>query len=117
MDCNDTSAALFFGAFPDPHPARGAMRSEAGAPGAPDLPRSGKSKLPSQRTLLGWLFAGRLVLAVGVLLGAGLVWTQRPQESRFVSVAVLVALVFTAYGGWVVYVRQRQPGNSFLLSQ
>ena len=93
------------------------MRSESGTPGAPDLPRSGKSKLPDQRTLLGWLFAGRMVLAVGVLLGAGLVWTQRPQESRFVSVAVLIALVFTAYGGWVVYVRQRQPGNSFLLSQ
>jgi two-component system sensor histidine kinase PilS (NtrC family) len=93
------------------------MRSEAGTPGAPELPRSRKSKLPDQRTLLTWLFAGRLVLAVGVLLGAGLVWTERPQESRFVSVAVLVALVFTAYGGWQVFVRQRQPGNGFLLIQ
>ncbi len=93
------------------------MRSEAGTSGAPELQRRGKSRLPDQRTLLIWLFAGRLVLAVGVLLGAGLVWTERPQESRFVSVAVLVALLFTAYGGWVVFVRQRQPGNAFLLFQ
>jgi two-component system sensor histidine kinase PilS (NtrC family) len=93
------------------------MRSEAGAPGAPELPRSGKSKLPDQRTLLTWLFAGRLVLAVGILLAAGMVSAERPYTSRLVSVAVLVALAFTAYGGWVVFARRRQPGNSFLLIQ
>ncbi len=93
------------------------MRSEAGAPGPPELPRSGKSKLPDQRTLLTWLFAGRLVLAVGVLLAAGLVSADRPYTSRLVSAAVLVALAFTVYGGWVVFVRRRQPGNGFLLIQ
>jgi two-component system sensor histidine kinase PilS (NtrC family) len=57
------------------------------------------------------------VLAIGVLLGAGLVWTERPQESFLVSVAVVIALTFTAYGAWVVFIRHRRPSNAFLLIQ
>ncbi|MBA2458600.1 MAG: PAS domain S-box protein [Gemmatimonadales bacterium] len=98
------------------------MRSEAAtaleaAPPATEQPRTGKRSLPDQRTLLSWLFVGRLVLAVGILLGAGLVWTERPQESFLVSIAVLIALTFTAYGAWTVYVRQGRPGNTFLMVQ
>src|SRR5438445_536203 len=59
----------------------------------PDRRRAGRSTLPDQRTLLSWLFVGRLVLAVGILLGAGLVWTERPQESFLVTVDVVIALV------------------------
>jgi two-component system, NtrC family, sensor histidine kinase PilS len=83
----------------------------------PDRRRAGRSTLPDQRTLLSWLFVGRLVLAIGILLGAGLVWTVRPEASYLVSVAVLVALIFTAYGAWRVFVRQAVPGNAFLLVQ
>ena len=54
----------------------------------PDRRRVPRSTLPDQRTLLSWLFVGRLVLAIGILLGAGLVWTERPQESFLVTVAV-----------------------------
>ena len=79
--------------------------------------RAGRSSLPDQRTLLSWLFVGRLVLAVGILLGAGLVWTERPQESFLVSVAVVFALTFTAYGFCIVFWRDRRPGNTFLLIQ
>jgi len=83
---------------------------------AVDSRRVGRT-LPGQRTLLSWLFLGRLVLAVGVLLGAGLVWTERPEESFLVSIAVVIALTFTAYGAYVVLVRNRQPGHTFLLVQ
>jgi two-component system sensor histidine kinase PilS (NtrC family) len=100
------------------------MRSEAAtaregalAPPATELQRTGRSSLPDQRTLLSWLFVGRLVLAIGILLGAGLVWTDRPTESFLVSIAVLVALTFTIYGAWVIFGQRRQPGNTFLLSQ
>jgi two-component system sensor histidine kinase PilS (NtrC family) len=93
------------------------MHPEAAAPGVPELSRSGKSKLPDQRTLLTWLFAGRLVLAIGILLAAGLVSAERPYTSRLVSFVVLAALAFTAYGAWAVFIRQRQPGNTFLLIQ
>ncbi len=74
----------------------------------PDRRRVGRSTLPDQRTLLSWLFVGRLVLAVGILLGAGLVWTERPQESFLVTVAVVIALLFTGYGAWLVFVRQQE---------
>src|SRR6185312_8280052 len=83
----------------------------------PDRRRVGRSTLPDQRTLLSWLFVGRLVLSVGILLGAGLVWTERPQESFLVTIAVVVALLFTGYGSWLVFVRQQAVGNTFLMVQ
>ena len=83
----------------------------------PDRRRSGRSSLPDQSTLLSWLFIGRLVLALGVLLGAALVWTERPNEAFLVSVAVVIALMFTAYGSWTAFVRRRTPGNTFLFIQ
>jgi two-component system sensor histidine kinase PilS (NtrC family) len=89
----------------------------ASVPTVPERRRPGKNILPDQRTLLTWLFAGRLVLATGVLLGAGLVWTERPQESFIVSVAVVFALVFTGYGAGTVFLLNRKPGNTFFLVQ
>ena len=86
-------------------------------PTVPDRRRPGKNTLPNQRTLLTWLFAGRLVLATGILLWAGLVWTERPQESFIVSVAVVFALVFTGYGAGTVFLLNRKPGNAFFLVQ
>src|ERR1044072_7814474 len=86
-------------------------------PAVPTHLRYPRNTLPDQRTLLSWLFVGRIVLSVGGLLGAGLGWTERPQESFLVSLAVVIALTFTAYGAWVVFIRQRRPGNTFLLIQ
>jgi two-component system sensor histidine kinase PilS (NtrC family) len=97
------------------HPEAASARE--GVPPATERLRTGRSALPDQRTLLSWLFVGRLVVAVGILLGAGLVWTDRPQESFLSTIAVLIALTFTAYGSWIVFVRNRQPGNTFLLTQ
>ena len=59
--------------------------------------RSGRSSLPDQRTLLSWLFIGRLTLAVGSLMGAGLVWTARPLESFVVWVRGVGGLTLTAF--------------------
>ena len=50
-------------------------------------------------------------------MGAGLVWTQRPQESFLVRIAVVIALTFTAYGFYIVHLRHRPPGQTFLLFQ
>jgi two-component system, NtrC family, sensor histidine kinase PilS len=94
-----------------------APSARATVPTVPDRRRPGKNTLPDQRTLLTWLFVGRLVLATGVLLGAGLVWTERPQESFIVSVAVVFALVFTGYGAGTVFLLNRRPGNAFFLIQ
>ncbi len=86
-------------------------------PTVPDRRRPGKNTLPDQRTLLTWLFSGRLVLATCVLLWAGLVWTERPQESSIVSIAVVFALVFTLYGAGTVFLLKRKAGNTFFLVQ
>ena len=91
-----------------------APSGRASVPTVPDRRRPGKNTLPDQRTLLTWLFVGRLVLATGVLLGAGLVWTERPQESFIVSVAVVFALVFTGYGAGTVFLLRRTPTNRLL---
>jgi two-component system, NtrC family, sensor histidine kinase PilS len=91
--------------------------ARAAVPTVPDRRRPGKNTLPDQRTLLTWLFAGRLVLATGVLLGAGLVWTERPQESFIVSVAVVFALMFTLYGAGTVFLLRRKPTNAFFFIQ
>jgi two-component system sensor histidine kinase PilS (NtrC family) len=75
------------------------------------------SRLPDRRRLLLWLFAGRLVLAVAVLIAAGLVWTEAPQVSFLASVGIILALVVTAYGVWVVRGRAGDPGPLFLTFQ
>jgi two-component system, NtrC family, sensor histidine kinase PilS len=94
-----------------------APSARAAVPTVPDRRRPGKNTLPDQRTLLTWLFAGRLVLATGVLLGAGLVWTERPQESFIVSVAVVFALMFTLYGAGTIFLLRRKPTNAFFFIQ
>jgi two-component system, NtrC family, sensor histidine kinase PilS len=94
-----------------------APSGRAAVPTVPDRRRPGKNTLPDQRTLLTWLFGGRLVLATGILLGAGLVWTERPQESFIVSVAVVFALMFTLYGAGTVLLLRRKPTNAFFFIQ
>jgi PAS domain-containing protein len=94
-----------------------APSGRAAVPTVPDRRRPGKNTLPDQRTLLTWLFGGRLVLATGVLLGAGLVWTERPQEAFIVSIAVVFALVFTLYGAGTVFLLRRTPTNPFFFIQ
>jgi two-component system, NtrC family, sensor histidine kinase PilS len=94
-----------------------APSGRAAVPTVPDRRRPGKNTLPDQRTLLTWLFGGRLVLATGVLLGAGLVWTERPQEAFIVSIAVVFALVFTLYGAGIVFLLRRAPTNAFFFIQ
>ena len=79
--------------------------------------RIGRASLPTQRTLLTWLFVGRLVLALAALLGASLIWTRRPDVSFISSIAVVFALTLTAYGAWMVFVRRAIPSRAFLQIQ
>ena len=73
--------------------------------------------LPSQRTMISWLFAARTLLAVVTLFGAALFWTDAPDVSFIVSVAVLIAFTITVYGWWSVWVRETEPGLWFLHAQ
>lgn len=76
-----------------------------------------QSRLPDRRRLLTWLFICRLVLAMAVLVAAGLAWTRAPQASFLASIATIFALVMTAYGVWALRVRPEEPGPTFLSFQ
>jgi two-component system sensor histidine kinase PilS (NtrC family) len=67
--------------------------------------------------MISWLFAARTLLAVVTLFGAALFWTDAPDISFIVSVAVLIAFTITAYGWWSVWVRETEPGLWFLHAQ
>jgi two-component system sensor histidine kinase PilS (NtrC family) len=67
--------------------------------------------------MISWLFAARTLLAVVTLFGAALFWTDAPDISFIVSVAVLIAFTITAYGWWSVWVREIEPGLWFLHAQ
>ncbi|MFI5210758.1 MAG: PAS domain-containing protein, partial [Gemmatimonadales bacterium] len=82
----------------------------------PPAPRSDPT-LPDPRTLLLWVFAARVLAAAALLIGAALVWTTTPQLSFIASVAVILALTLTAYGFWVVRIRNQSVGPVFLLAQ
>ena len=92
-----------------------AERVEA-TPG-PEPRRIGRASLPTQRTLLTWLFIGRLVLALAVLVGASLVSPKQPYASFISATAVIFALTFTGYGAWAVFVRGIVPSRPFLQIQ
>ncbi len=94
--------------------------SAAGGAGGSDgsgSRRVGRASLPTQRTLLSWLFVGRLVLALATLLGASLVWTQRPDVAFISAIAVVFALTSTGYGAWAIFARGTVPTRPFLQVQ
>jgi two-component system sensor histidine kinase PilS (NtrC family) len=80
-------------------------------------PRQSSRGLPDQKTLLSWVFGGRLILAVATLVIASLQWTSRPGLSFLVSLGVLFAFVLTVYGYWLVWLRHRSPGSVFFFLQ
>ncbi|HET8624756.1 MAG TPA: ATP-binding protein [Gemmatimonadales bacterium] len=90
-----------------------AGRAEAGS----SQRRAGRASLPTQRTLLTWLLAGRLVLVLTALLGASLVWTERPDVAFIATIAVVFALTLTGYGSWALFVRRTLPSSGFLQVQ
>ena len=79
--------------------------------------RTGRTSFPDQRTLLTWLFGGRLLVALVTLIAGALVWTTAPQASFLASVAVIVALVNTAYGASMLRTPSWEPGPVFLTVQ
>ncbi|TVP56731.1 MAG: PAS domain S-box protein [Gemmatimonadales bacterium] len=70
------------------------------------------------RNILRWIYLGRLVLTLGILLGALVVWGEAQPEQTFLStVAFLVALFVTAGSAWYTEFLDREPGRNFHAAQ
>ena len=86
-----------------------------------------KVGLPSYPVLMRWLLLGRIVLAVVTLIQAALSFNQPAdlteglEFARYVAlisvITVALALVVTAYAGYVVFVLKDRPSLGFLQSQ
>ena len=72
----------------------------------------------SQQRVLRWVYTGRLVLATAIFVAALAVWRSAPWNDTLVTtLAMLLALVFTA-GSWLwSNVYHRAPGRTFLTLQ
>jgi two-component system sensor histidine kinase PilS (NtrC family) len=92
-------------------------KATARGSGAVAFRRAPGRTLPDQRTLLSWIFIGRILAAVGLLTAASLIWTTEPAVSFIVSVTVLLAFILTAYGYWAIRLSDVRPGRLFLYVQ
>jgi two-component system sensor histidine kinase PilS (NtrC family) len=80
-----------------------------------ELRRPHRRTFPGQRVLLAWLFALRILLAVGAVVGALLTRNLEgsPDFALIITSAALLAFIITPYGYWVVWMKERQPGLVF----
>ncbi|MDO8665995.1 MAG: ATP-binding protein [Gemmatimonadales bacterium] len=77
-----------------------------------------RGAVPPVRTLLRWLYIGRLSLAAGVFLGATLAWFEADITQLFIaSLCITIALVVTAASFWYSHLRTGDIGNTFLYGQ
>ncbi len=74
--------------------------------------------VPPARTLLRWLYVGRISVVTAVFLAAVLNWWRADLTALFVaSVSATVALVVTAVSFWYSHIRPGETGQTFRYSQ
>jgi two-component system, NtrC family, sensor histidine kinase PilS len=74
--------------------------------------RKARRTFPGQRVLLAGLFAFRILLAVGGVLGA-LLTRDGSEAALIITTAALLAFIITPYAYWLVWMKERQPGLIF----
>jgi two-component system sensor histidine kinase PilS (NtrC family) len=74
--------------------------------------------VPPARTLLRWLYTGRLTITCAIFVAAALSWWQADLEALLVaSVSVTVALMGTGLSVWQSHLRRRPITYTFLYGQ
>lgn len=74
--------------------------------------------VPPVRTLLRWLYIGRVSLAFGVFIAAALSWWQADLTQLLVSsVGVTAALILTGYAVWYSHLAHHPITQGFLYGQ
>ena len=82
-------------------------------------PHAGERRfvLLEQRKFLRWLYLGRALLAIVVLVRAALDRSEAPEAARTVLLVVLLAFAVIGYGFYVTFIRRSRAGLFFLLGQ
>ena len=87
-------------------------------PAPPQRRRTARGVVPPARTLLQWLYVGRVSVAAAVFLAAALAWWRADLTALLVaSVSVTLALVVTAGSVWYSHIRMRELGQTFIYGQ
>lgn len=74
--------------------------------------------VPPARTLLQWLYLGRITVVCGVFLAATLSWFSASYTALLVaSLSVILALAVTAAAYWHTHIRVAEFGQTFLYGQ
>jgi two-component system, NtrC family, sensor histidine kinase PilS len=75
-------------------------------------------RLPGPRRILGWVYVGRMCLAIGIFVAVLLVWRSVPADTSLIATLALVAAIaFTGYAFWYSHLASRTPGRNFLYFQ
>ncbi len=70
------------------------------------------------RSLLRWIYLGRVALVLGILMGAFLVWGDaRPEQTLLATIMFLVGLASVGVSLWWTELAQLTPTRSFLVAQ
>ena len=82
-------------------------------------PHAGERRFgpPEQRSFLRWLFTGRVVLAMVVLVRAALSREEAPDAAFTAVLIVLLAFAVTAYGTFVIFIKKQRGQLAFLQTQ
>jgi two-component system sensor histidine kinase PilS (NtrC family) len=76
------------------------------------------ARLPRPRRILGWLYVGRLSLALAIFLAALLAWRKaEPGATLSAALILLLAGAFTAGSFWYTHLARRPLGKNFLYGQ
>ena len=90
----------------------------AAAPPPPRAARPSPGVVPPVRTLLQWLYIGRVSVATAVFLAAAFAWWRSDLTALLVaSVSVTLALAVTGLSFWYTHVRMRDFGQAGLYGQ
>ena len=94
----------------------GAVSAPVSAPSP--LLHPSRGVVPPVRTLLQWLYVGRVSVASAEFLAAALAWWRADLTALLVaSLSVTLALVVTAASFWYSHIRLQEPGQTFLYGQ
>ena len=94
------------------------MTDTIAPPSPPQRRATPRGVVPPPRTLLQWLYVGRISVASAVFLAAALAWWRADLTALLVaSLSVTLALVVTAVSFWYSHIRLRDLGQTFLYGQ